>query len=92
MSQDNKPYTKLDANHTHTRSFDEGLDAHRVVTVAGTLPFSYDYVSLVLSVGNTRETYTFRDGGATGTIVGTVVTDYVDSTRNVMLNTSITRL
>lgn len=41
----------------------------------------YDYVNLALSVGNTVETYTFKYGGASGTLVATVVITYVDSTR-----------
>lgn len=44
----------------------------------------YDYVSMVLSAGDTTETYTFKTGGSGGTTVATVVIVYTDSTREVL--------
>lgn len=44
----------------------------------------YDYVSMALSVGDTTETYTFKDGGSGGTTVATVVIVYTSSTRSVL--------
>jgi hypothetical protein len=43
----------------------------------------FDYVSMVLSGGDTTETYTFKSGGVSGTITNTVVVVYTDSTRDV---------
>ena len=40
---------------------------------------SYDYVARVLT-NSTTETYTFRTGGASGTVVATLVIVYTDST------------
>ena len=105
MSKNGPSYTGLDANQTVTQAFDEPNDAHRVVPLIGgvpvsatnpivtsPLPFKWDYVALVLSNGNTTETYTFRNGthSVAGTITGTVVINYVDSTRAVMLNATVT--
>ena len=44
---------------------------------------AYDHVAMVLSGGNTIETYTFKTGGAGGTTVATVTVTYTDSTRAV---------
>ena len=41
---------------------------------------SYDYVSMAISP-STTETYTFKSGGASGTVTNTVVIVYTDSTR-----------
>jgi hypothetical protein len=40
----------------------------------------FDYVSMVISPATT-ETYTFKSGGASGTVTNTVVIVYTDSTR-----------
>jgi hypothetical protein len=90
MSQKNQNIDLLDLHQIQQRVFDSSKDVLRVQNVAGTLPWTYDYVALVLSNGNTTETYTFRDGGVGGTIVGTVVINYTASDRDVMLNASIT--
>lgn len=45
---------------------------------------SYDYVSMILSVGDTTETYTFKTGGSGGTTVATVTIVYTDSTREIL--------
>lgn len=104
MSKNGNPYTGLDANQTITQAFNEANDAHRVVPLIGgnpisatnpiitsSLPFAWDYASLVLSVGDTVETFTFRsgDGTVSGTIKGTVVITYSSSARTLMLNASI---
>ncbi len=57
--------------------------------VTGSLPFPYDYGSLALSNGDTTETYTFKVGGSGGTNTGTVVINYTDSSRNVLVNFQI---
>lgn len=86
----NSPQTNLDYEQTVVRAFEEANDAHRVLALPASLPFKYDYFSLVLSVGNTRETYTFKTGGSGGTTVGTVVLNYTDSTRSVLTDGTIT--
>lgn len=57
-----------------------------------TLPFNWDYVSMALSVANTRETYTFKTGGSGGVTTGTVVVNYTTSARDVLLNAQITAI
>ena len=98
-------YARLDPHQIHQQTFDEPNDAVRVTSLVGgeilsptnpiftsPLPFTWDYVSLALSVGDTVETYTFRFGNGTvsGAIVGYVVITYSDSTRELMLNCSKT--
>lgn len=46
---------------------------------------AYDYVGLVYTVAGAVVTKTYRTGGVSGTIVGTVVETYQDATR-VQLN------
>ena len=41
----------------------------------------YDYISVAYPSATT-EVYTYRSGGASGTIVNTVVTVYTDATKN----------
>lgn len=50
---------------------------------------SFDYVARVLT-NSTTETYTFRTGGATGTIVATIVVVYTDSTLATLLSVTKT--
>lgn len=54
------------------------------VNAAGMNIPTYDYVAMVLSVGNTVETYTFKTGGSGGTTVATVAIVYTDNTRAVV--------
>jgi hypothetical protein len=50
---------------------------------------TYDYGARVLTDSDT-ETYTFRSGGAAGTIVAVIVINYTDSTLETILNFSRT--
>lgn len=43
------------------------------------LPFEFDHVTQ--STTTTTDTYTYRTGGSGGTVVGTVVVTYTDSTK-----------
>lgn len=89
MAQDNKPYTSLDANQTIEQSFVDGTDAHRIISLGAALPFTYDYVSMALSGGDSIETYTFRNGGSprsTGDIVGVVTVTYTSSARSTLVS------
>ena len=94
---------KLDANQTIRKAFVTEQEAHRVIPltngdeisstnplIVSNLPFAWDYVSMALSVGNTRETYTFKTGGSGGTTVGNVEINYTTSTRDVLTNATIT--
>lgn len=47
---------------------------------------AYNYVALVLSVTDTVETWTYKTGGASGTIVATVVITYLTSSRDVIVS------
>ncbi len=49
---------------------------------------SYDYVSLATTA--TQDTYTFYTGGSVGTLVATVVINYVDSSKTVIINVTKT--
>jgi len=54
--------------------------------IAGLVNAEYDFGALVLSVGDTVETYTFRNGGSGGTIVRVLTITYTDATRGVISN------
>ena len=99
----NLPHPKLDFEQTIVRAFEEANDAHRVIPIIGgepisatnplninALPFNWDYFEMVLSVANTRETYTFKTGGSGGTTTGTVELNYTTSVRDVLANGQIT--
>jgi hypothetical protein len=51
-----------------------------VQAAAGIVTTGYDYFS-VSYPSNTQEIYTFKSGGASGTVVATVTITYVDSTK-----------
>lgn len=92
MSQKQALYQRLDPHQIQQQTYQDNLDAVRVFQVGGTLPFSYDYVSLALSNANTTETYTFKTGGSGGITVGSVVINYTNSTRDVMSDATITQV
>jgi cell shape-determining protein MreC len=46
----------------------------------------WNYMSQALSVGDTVVTKTYRTGGPSGTVVGTVVLTYADNTRGFLVS------
>ena len=54
------------------------------VQVAGLVPESYDYIALTQAT--LTDTWTFKTGGATGTIVATVIITYTDATKATISN------
>jgi hypothetical protein len=78
--------TDLDFQQVIQKAFDPASEGLKVAPAAGLLNFDYDYVSMALSSGDTVETFTFKTGGASGTVTGTIVITYTDNTRNVMVS------
>lgn len=78
--------TDLDFQQVLQQAFDPASNGLKVAPAAGLVTFNWDYVSMALSSGDTVETYTFKTGGASGTVSGTVVITYTDNTRNVMID------
>lgn len=84
--------TKLDANQILKRLFNENSDSLNVDAKTSGVPFTWDYVSMALSVGDTVETYTFRNGGdpkSSGAVVGTVIVTYTTSARSVLASVEV---
>lgn len=74
-------YAKRTLEESDDDSYPVLVDEYGAIATSNGLKISgYDYVAMVISPATT-ETYTFRRGGASGTIVATVVIVYTDSTR-----------
>jgi hypothetical protein len=56
----------------------------QIVTMGMALP-DYDYISINYATG-TQEIYTYKSGGASGTTVGIITVNYVDSTKTNITN------
>jgi hypothetical protein len=78
--------TDLDFQQVIQKAFDPASEGLKVAPASGLLNFDYDYVAMVLSSGDTVETYTFKKGGASGTVTGTVVVTYTDNTREILVS------
>lgn len=64
-------------------------DGDSVRSYRGDEPASpWDYYSQALSAGDTVVTRTYKNGGASGTVVGTVVYTYSDNTRAFLVSMS----
>lgn len=67
------------------RSYDDSLNARRVVISGGALygiiNFDFDYVSVNYS-DSVTEIYTFKTGGSSGTTSGVITIVYTDSTKD----------
>lgn len=82
-------YTQLDAPQVIQQSFDEADNALRVIPISGLISNPYDYIAVTYPTA-TQEVYTFKTGGAGGTVVSTITVNYVDATKNQLLNVSKT--
>lgn len=48
--------------------------------IAGFVDFKYDYIGVTYPTAST-ETYTWRNGGASGTIIAAITITYTDATK-----------
>lgn len=70
--------------------YDPNNEALRVVPVSGAIVTeAYDYIEVDYPSA-TQEVYTFKTGGAGGTVVATVTVNYTDSTKDFLDNVSRT--
>jgi hypothetical protein len=76
--------TDLDFQQVIQAAFDPASEGLKVAPSSGLVNFNYDYVSMALSGGDTIETYTYKSGGPSGTVTGTIVVTYTDNTRNIL--------
>jgi len=72
--------TQLDANLTLRESFEDDTQAFKVQTVNTLIPTAYDYVSVAYPTA-TQEVYSFKSGGSSGTLIGTITINYTDATK-----------
>lgn len=81
MSGPNYPYSGLDAENAIRQAFNATNDALRTTPSGGTLVTEkFDYVAA--SYPDTiTEVYTYKNGGASGTVVATVTLVYTNSTK-----------
>lgn len=70
------------------RSFSESDNAMRHINVGSLIKFDFDYYSVAYPLA-TQEVYTYRMGGASGTIVGVVTINYTDGTKANISNASV---
>lgn len=70
------------------RSFSESDNAVRHVNVGSLIKFDFDYYEVAYPVA-TQEVYTYKRGGASGTVVGTVTINYTDGTKASILNAAV---
>lgn len=70
------------------RSFSESDNALRHVNVGSLIKFDFDYYEVAYPVA-TQEVYTYKQGGASGVVVGTVTINYTDGTKANILNASV---
>ncbi len=64
----------------------------RVSPIGSPVDVAWDYMSMAISttsVANDTETYTFKDGGISGTTVKTVVIKYTSGDRDIISSVSI---
>lgn len=62
----------------------QAQQGQRVDIISGLALPQWNYVSMALSAGNTTETYTFKNTGASGANVAVVTVVYTDNTRTVL--------
>jgi hypothetical protein len=85
--------SKLDPGQIIQRLYDEQSNSIPMVDATNGAPSGpWNFVSLVETSGGAVETYTFRNGGPSGTIVKTVVITYTSSSKATLLNVLITNV
>lgn len=79
--------SRLDANQVLRKSYNDAKGALDVTQVAQLVPEKYDYIALTyVTSGNGLgeiETVTYKDGGASGTLVATLTLGY-DASNNLV--------
>lgn len=81
MAGPNSPYSGLDAETALRQSFSAPNDALRTTAAGGTLVSEhFDYVAATYPDAIT-EVYTYKNGGASGTLVATVTIVYTNSSK-----------
>lgn len=69
----------LDGMQVLKSAHDDSSSSLKIKSLNSLVPTGYDYISRTLTT-STRETYLFKSGGSGGTLVGTIVINYTDST------------
>jgi hypothetical protein len=70
------------------QSFDQDSYALRTVAASSLIKFDFDYYSVAYPSA-TQEVYTYKRGGASGTIVGTITINYTDGTKQYVSNATV---
>jgi hypothetical protein len=84
--------SRLDAPQIIKKIYNDETGNLEVEALSSGVPFTWDYLDMALSAGNTVETYTYRTGGSGGTVVGTAVVTYTTSDRDVLVSVEITKV
>lgn len=72
--------TKLDWTQVIKGSYNESQEALQVTNLGSLVPESFDFISASYPSA-TQEVYTYKTGGSGGTTVATVTINYVDATK-----------
>jgi hypothetical protein len=84
--------SQLDANQVIQAILDETAGGIKISSQGSAVNVAWDHMGMVVgtdTVANDKETYTFRDGGPSGTIVKTVEIVYTDGNRTVLSSVSV---
>jgi hypothetical protein len=80
--------SNVDMGGAIKRSFSEPDNALRQINAGSLIKFDFDYYAVAYPTA-TQEVYTYRTGGPSGTVVGTVTINYVDGTKARVANASV---
>jgi hypothetical protein len=81
MAGPNAPYSGLDSETALRQSFSASNDALRTTAAGGVLvPEKFDFVAATYP-DTVTEVYTYKNGGASGTLIATVTLVYTNSTK-----------
>lgn len=70
------------------RSFSEADNAMRQINVGSLIKFDFDFYSVAYPT-TTQEVYTYKQGGASGLLMGTVTINYTDATKAFVTNATV---
>lgn len=78
--------SKLDFAQVIKASYDETAGGLKTTSIGGALVTEvFDYISATYPLA-TQEVYVYKTGGSGGTTVATITVNYVDATKNEVLN------
>jgi hypothetical protein len=86
------PVTKLDQQQVIQQSFDEANRALQVRDITNPVSVVWDYMGMTISTtnaANDTETYVFRVGGQSGTVVRTSTVVYTNGTRDIIVSVTL---